>query len=406
MGLRESLRGLGVPLPDPIHFVPGQDARVLTFSMRRVATLVAYCAPYEFEDTIARVTGADRVEPGSVATLEFLRRVYKVARAVTRSPALALRLTPRIGALPLAKDYDLFLPVFNNPYELFALHAIPDWRARSRFAACFVSEIWQQGIPEYLVELLSRFDRIYLGVTQPLETVARLTGRPCEYLPLASDTLLFSPFPKPPPRGIDVCGIGRRSEVTHRALLSLARERGLFYYFDTVSTRTGVENSERQITFHVSLPAEHRFLFASLLKRSRYFIANRARANEPEVTRGVEEIAGRFFEGAAAGAVMLGAAPRTEIFRGFFDWPDAVIPVPVDAPDIGDVIAALDADPSRCARIRRDGVVNSLLRHDWVHRIRTVFEAGGIAPTQGMLEREARLRALAEQVRAADRAVA
>jgi len=402
MALRDSLKRLGIPLADPIHFVPGRDARVLTFSMRRVATLVAYCTLYEFEDVIARETGADRVEPESVDGLEFLRKVYKVARAVTRSPALASRLIPGFGALRLEKDYDLFLPVFNNPYELFALNAIPAWRDRSRFAACFISEVWQQFLPEYLIETLARFDRIYLGVTQPIEAVARITGRPCAYLPLATDAVLFSPYPDPPPRGIDVCGIGRRSPLTHETLLALARDRGLFYYYDTVRA-PDVVNSQRQTTFNVSNPAEHRFLLANLLKRSRYFIANRARANEPEVTRGVEEIAGRFFEGAAAGAIMLGDPPRTETFRALFDWPDVVLPVPVDAPGIGDTIAQLDADPVRTERIRRDGVVNSLLRHDWVHRLRAIFDAFGMAPTPGMLAREARLRGLAEQVGRADR---
>lgn len=401
MGLRDTLKRQGVPLADRVHLVPGtRPTKVLTFSMRRVATLVAYCAPYEFEDVIARTTGADRVEPDSVDGLEFLRRVYKVARAVTRSPRLASHLVPRLGALRLEKDYDLFLPVFNNPYEVFALRAIPDWRDRTNFAACFISEIWQQFLPEYLLETLAQFDRIYLGVTQPIDAVARITGRPCEYLPLATDTLLFSPYPEEPPRAIDVCGIGRRSAVTHEALLALARERGLFYYYDTMRAGgPGVVNSQRQTTFHVSNAAEHRLLLANLLKRSRYFIANRARANEPEVTRGVEEIAGRFFEGAAAGAIVVGDPPRTETFRSLFDWPDVVIPVPFDAPGIGDTLAELDADPARCERIRTAGVVHSLLRHDWLHRLRTVFEAGALQPTAGMVAREARLRAAAEQIR-------
>ena len=37
------------------------------------------------------------------------------------------------------------------------------------------------------------------------------------------------------------------------------------------------------------------------------------------------------------------------------------------------------------------------LRHDWVHRIRTVFETLGIPPTEAMLARENRLQGLAAQ---------
>ncbi len=401
MELLQTIKRWGVPLPDPIHFVPGREATILTFSMRCVATLVAYCTLYEFEDVIAKETGADRVEPASIDGLEFLRRIYKLARTVTRSAAVASRIVPRFGAFKLEKDYDLFLPVFNDPYELFALNAIPAWRERSRFAACFISEIWAKFVPEYLLETLSKFDRIYVAVTQPIDEVSRITGRPCEYLPLATDTLLFSPFPDPPQRGIDVCGIGRRSPVTHDALLALAKERGLFYYYDTVRA-ADVVNPRRQITFNVSCAAEHRSLLANILKRSRFFIANRARANEPELTRGVEEVGGRFFEGAAAGTVMLGDPPRTETFRSLFDWPDIVIPIPVDSPQIGETLAELDADPERCDRIRRTNVMNSLLRHDWIHRLRRVFDAAGIAPTPGMLARESRLLSHARNIAAAD----
>src|SRR5208283_420407 len=98
--------------------------------------------------------------------------------------------------------------------------------------------------------------------------------------------------------------------------------------------------------------AEHRFLFASLLKRSRYYIANRSRVNEPEYTSGKDEISGRFYEGAAAGTVMLGEAPNVEHFRQQFDWPDAVIRLPFDSADAGRIIAELDKDSQRLARIR------------------------------------------------------
>ena len=42
-------------------------------------------------------------------------------------------------------------------------------------------------------------------------------------LPVAADVLRFSSWPNPPVRSIDVCNIGRRSEITHAALIKLAR---------------------------------------------------------------------------------------------------------------------------------------------------------------------------------------
>jgi hypothetical protein len=366
--------------------------------VRDVADLVGYCMMYEFEDFIAGITGADRVMPGPAwADFKIQQRLYKATCRLTKSSAVAAPLLTALPRLHLDRTYDLFLAMFNGPQELVSLKAVPNWRARSRFAACHVQEIWESTIRTETIALLAAFDQLYVGTSHAAHILARLTGRPCTYVPGGVDALLFSPHPAWPPRCIDVCGIGRRSEITHQALLQAARERGLFYYYDTVRS-SGVTAAQRQLTFRVSNPAEHRLLYSNLLKRSRYFIANRARANEPAVTKAAEEIAGRFFEGAAAGAVMLGDAPRTDMFSTLFDWPDAVIPTPLDAPLIGDLIAELDRDPERVARIRRNGVMNTMLRHDWAYRLRTILGDAGVAPPPELLARESRLRATAERL--------
>ena len=372
--------------------VPGRGGDVLLLSMRRLADLVAFCLQYELEDVVAEVTGADRVDAGDRASLERSRRAYRLARLATGSRRFAREWTPRPSAVRLERDYELFFPVFNHVHELFALAAVPDWRRRCRVAACFVNELWPHLLPGYLLELLSEFDHVFLGVRNSVDEVARIVGRPCTYLPLAADVLRFAPSPEQQGRAIDVCNIGRRSPVTHEAFMGLAREGRIFYYYDTVAASGA---GQKQRTFHVDNPAEHRLLLASLLKRSRYFIANRGRVNEPEFTRGQDEISGRFYEGAAAGTVMLGETPRTAEFERQFDWPDAVIPLPFDSPDVGRRLAELDQDPTRLARIRRDNVANAALRHDWIHRIRTVFDTLGLQPTEAMLARERRLQALA-----------
>jgi hypothetical protein len=374
------------------RFVPGGGGSVLLLSMRRLSDLVAFCLQYEFEDVVADVTAADRVEAGDRAALEMSRRAYKLGRLASGSRRLAGALAPRPSTVRLERDYELFFPIFNHAHELYALASVPDWRRRCRRAACFITELWAHMLPGYLLELLSEFDHVFLGVRHVTDDVARIVGRPCSYLPLAADVLRFSPLPETPPGVIDVCNIGRRSAVTHEALLALARERRIFYYYDTIAASGA---GGRQRTFRVDDAAAHRLLLASLLQRSRYFIANRGRVNEPEHTKGHDEISGRFYEGAAAGTVMLGEPPRTEEFARQFDWPDAVIPLPFDSPDVGRVLAALDADPPRLSRIRRDGIRNAALRHDWVHRLRSVFDALGLPPTEAMRAREQRLAAQA-----------
>jgi hypothetical protein len=377
---------------DRTRLIAGTGGNVLLLSMRRLADLVAFCLPYEFEDVVAEVTGADRVEANGYRSLEMSRRAYKLARFVTRSPGLARTLASEPSTVRLSRDYDLFFPVFNHPYELYALATIPGWRDHCKAAACFVSEIWVQTLPGYLLELLAGFDHVFVGMRQTVGEVARIIGRPCTYLPLATDVVRFAPLPTPPGRVIDVCNIGRRSPITHDALIRLARERKMFYYYDTVAA-SGADKKQR--TFSVSDASEHRLLLASVLQRSRYYIANRSRVNEPEFTQGRDEISARFYEGAAAGALMIGEPPRTEEFDRQFDWSDAVIRLPFDSPDVAEILADIDKDEERVLRIRRDNLKNAALRHDWVHRLRIVFETLGLPPTPAMVAREKRLEALA-----------
>lgn len=378
------------------RIVPGHGRQVLLLSMRRLADLVACCILYEFEDVIASLTGADRVEAGDRSALEFSRRAFKLVRLASGSQSLARRIAPRPSSVQLDRDYELFFPVFNDPHELYALATISNWRERSRVAICYISEVWAHLLPKYLLELLGQFDHVFLGMRHPVEDVTRICNRPCSYLPLAADVIRFSPGPNPPQRAIDVCNIGRRSPTTHEALIALAAERKIFYYFDTFAGGTG--KFENQRTFRVERADRHRLLLANLLQRSRYYVANRCRANEPEYTGEHEEISGRFYEGAAAGTVMLGEPPNTAEFRRQFGWPDAVIRIPFDCSSIGRTLSDLNQDPERLARIQRDNMSNACLQHDWVHRLRTVFTTAGIAPTPAMLEREHLLRQLAEQV--------
>ncbi len=207
------------------------QGKVLLLSQRRIADLVAFCFAYEFEDTFAAVTGAQRIDVTDFPALEFSRRAYKLARLVSGSPRLARQLAPYPRSkVVLERDFELFFPVFSHTYELYSLATIPNWRQRCRKAACFITEVWSELLPKYLLELLSTFDQVFVGNRHCVKDVARITGRPCTYLPLAVDVLRFAPASIDQPRPIEVCNIGRRSPVTHRALLEEAERKQSFYY--------------------------------------------------------------------------------------------------------------------------------------------------------------------------------
>ena len=366
---------------------------VLLLSQRRIASLVAYCLAYEFEDVWSAVTGAERIDAADLPGLERSRRAYKAARLLG-SRSLARKLAPQPPSrVLLERDFDLFFPVFSHTYELYSLASIPNWRDRCRKAACFITEVWSDRLPTYLIELLADFDHIFIGFRHSVDEVARITGRPCTYLPLAVDALRFAPILPEQPRPVWIANIGRRSAVTHRALREEAERTRRFYYYDTVAASS---SDPAQRTFHVDSASEHRALLATILTRSRYYIANRSRVNEPEFTVGREEISARFYEGAAAGTVMIGEAPRTEEFRRQFDWPDAVIHVPFDSPGIAQTLSELDADSERLEAVRRNNVRHAALRHDFLYRIRTVLDTLGLEYTDAMRVRARKLEQIAE----------
>ena len=369
------------------------QGKVLLLSQRRVADLVAFCLAYEFEDVFAAVTGAQRVDVTDLPALEFYRRAYKLFRLASGSPRLAHLLAPSPRSkVVLEYDFELFFPIFSNIYELYSLATIPNWRQRCRKAACFITEA--DLLPQYPLELLSTFDHVFLASSHSVQDVARMTGRPCTYLPPAVDVPRFTPSSLDQSRPIYVCNIGRRSPITHQALLEVAERQQVFYYYDTVAA-TGFDLKQR--TFRVDNPREHRGMLATILKHSCYFVANRSRVNQPEFTAVRDVISARFYEGAAAGTVMIGEAPRSEEFKQQFNWPDAVIHVPFDCPDIDNILADLNRDPERLRTIRRNNAREAALRHDWLRRIQVVFDTLGLTPTEEMRARAQRLDRIASQ---------
>jgi hypothetical protein len=119
----------------------------------------------------------------------------------------------------------------------------------------------------------------------------------------------------------------------------------------------------------------------------------------PEETRSQVEVALRYYEGAAAGAVMVGQVPDCEPFRTMFGWPDVVVPLQPDGSDVADVLSQLTAHPERIIEAGRRNAREALLRHDWVYRWETILRIAGLSPRPQLLERKRRLQELADTAR-------
>ena len=353
--------------------------RILVWSQRGLHTAPFRCVGFEFEDVIAQIEpGAEIIAPRpslGPASISANRVAARIRRDTgVHAPSLLAYRRP-----PVDGQFDLFFANFQFLSDVDSLHAIPGWRTRARRSVCVIEEVWARDIPKWrgLRGLLRGFDHVFLECSGSVDALQERAGIPCSFLPPGVDALRFCPYPGSAQRVVDVCHVGRREAATHLPLLDACKRGDLFYEFDSVRPE------------HVWDPAEHREHLANTLKRSRYVLVNPGKFNRSvEETSGQQELGFRFFEGAAAGAVMLGTPPRIPAFAENFGWADAVIEI--DAARVLDTIEELDRDPDRLDAIRRANVTNSLAKHDWVYRWERVLAAAGLPVSNGAEARETR----------------
>ncbi len=360
-------------------------SRVLILSMRNFESWAGRSFLFEFEYCVGDFEQVDVLAPNFLPTIlnKFTR---KISRATFNTVGKAIPITSTSNQFSLDQEYDLFLFVCQYPKELYFLNSIKDWRSKCRKAVCWLDELWAKDASKFKLQLaaLKDFDHVFMNLNYSVEKVADIIERPCTYMPPGIDAIKFCPYPLQPNRSIDVCSIGRRPASIHESLLNLADRNNFFYMYDSLKQS------------YISNYKEHRSLYRNLVKRSRYFIAYKPKFDMLSETGGQEELNVRFFEGAAGGAVMLGMPPNCEAFSQNFNWSDAVIPLPENTTNLAEIIADLDSEPERLNKIHTDNVVNSLLRHDWVHRWEKILDAVGIPYSSGMLERKAKLNQLAK----------
>jgi hypothetical protein len=366
-----------------------RSPRILVVSVRGFRFQAANCCIYEFEDLLTDLEAAQLHIFHPDRNFNLACKFYRGVKRLGSTDELALKMSKFPSELVLEQEYDLLFAVLDNPFQFHLLESIKGWREKCRHTACFITEMWQ---PDLQIERLfrepwSNFDHIFLGVTQCVAGLSKLIKPPVTYIPPAVDTLRFSPYPNPPQRSIDVSYVGRRSPDIHDALIKRAAQDNFFYYHDTLRGKLEIENAR-----------EHRILLANLFQRSRYNITNYAKFNSTTETGGTQEIGYRFFEGAAAGTVMIGMPPAGEVFPHYFDWEEPIIKVDLSGTDVVEAIAQLDAQPERLEVISRRNVANCLLKHDWSYRWRDILSTFDLKPNQAMVDREKYLHDLGHSI--------
>lgn len=352
---------------------------------RTFSRKVFECGLYEAEDVLCAVDAVDLI--GLEAAPNFRSRERWLDRFIFRDLSHQLhRLNPGLKPTRLTRDYDLFVTFTPSYEELLYINAIENWKDRCKTSVCWIDEIWTASLDKYRhwLPVFAQFDHVCVTHHQTAGALADVLGRPVIWVPAAVDALRFTPFvtATPPARGIDAYSIGRRRPGIHAALDDLAHSTPFFYVHDTY----------RASTAEVYDPAAHRDLFANTAKRSRYFVVAPPKFDSVHETAGQVEVGYRYYEGAAAGCVLIGESANSEAFTQLFPWDDVLVPLAPDGSDTSCTLRALSSDPQRLDTISRRNAAHSLLRHDWSYRWRTILELAGVTSSTAMSNRAARLR--------------
>ena len=122
-------------------------------------------ALYEAQDVLCESENVDMIElqPHSKA---FRWKELWQRRLLYRDISKRLIFhNPGLQKVQLKQDYDLFVAVCQNYWDLLYINAIDGWKERCRTTVCWLDELWAADLPgcKYWLHALSRFDHVFVG---------------------------------------------------------------------------------------------------------------------------------------------------------------------------------------------------------------------------------------------------
>lgn len=366
--------------------------RICMLTTRGFAFNTFLCGFYEGQDVLFDIDDVDLIILEPKKSYEFRKTLQqKIIRRDFTGKMVATNMT--LQPINLTKDYDLFIAYLPYVEDIIHISAIRKWKDRCKTSICWVNELWVTELQDSKfngkwLSALAQFDHIACGLNATAKAVSALLNRPCDFIPTGVDALRFLPRPEPSARVIDIYSMGRAWQKLHESFLDIAAKQKIFYMYDTFGTGDSPVRDYRQ----------HRDMFANIAKRAQYFVVAPAKMDATHETAGQIEIGARYFEAAAAGAILLGQSPHCESFNQMFNWLDSVIEIQPDGSDVADVLSSLSTQPERLLEISCRNTKESLLRHDWLYRWKQILNICGLEPTFRLELREARLKAMALKI--------
>jgi Glycosyl transferases group 1 len=261
---------------------------------------------YDFQDEIARITGAAFVE-----IPEYTRSgIAKRFPPATRYSGLRRFLRRRDFSVAT----DVLWVVLMGPEE-WVLDLYKDWDRPVGFKILYLFDTMERQVP-VIRRLLrsSKWDCTITSFSGAVRHLENQTQRKWYCVPQGVKLSRFRPADQTA-RLIDFCSYGRRLNQIHDSLQKFCKTSGCYYDYTT----TAVLRSDTK-------PQEHYGLYAWHLQHSIYNLSWPVELTNPGRVDSFSPITCRWFEAAASGNVVVGKAPRDPGFTELFG-PDAVIEV-------------------------------------------------------------------------------
>ncbi|MCB1122946.1 MAG: glycosyltransferase, partial [Verrucomicrobiae bacterium] len=194
-----------------------------------------------------------------------------------------------------------------------------------------------------------------------------------------------APGPNTFRRGIELHSMGRCNPVFFREFQKLVAEHDWAYIYNTVHLSTLDDYT-----------ANRKYL-SDILKRTLFFEVNPAKFDGIVESKFQHEFGYRYFEGIAAGCILVGLENRNPNFEKLFPWEDVLIELPTDSEEIVPFLLNLYEQKDRLRHISRANTRGALLYHDFAYRWERTLAAAGLKPTEKLLQRREALFVEAER---------
>jgi len=166
-------------------------------SLRGLTSHVSMCGAYEFEDVLhAAFPGsklyAPRLNPS-------IRTGLKIKARFAHTGSFG-GLFDNVLAIEQMDEHEVLLAVMGGVHDLALLGAMKDWRRKSRYAICWLDELWIEEIPRLrrTLRVLEQFDVVVCTQYYTAEKLREELKSPdVMYLPPSVDTLGFAPVMEP-----------------------------------------------------------------------------------------------------------------------------------------------------------------------------------------------------------------